>query len=235
MKGILYLIPTSLGSTGVVDLIPPYVKIVLQDMEEFIVEDEKTARRYLIKAGVSKPIEEIVFHLLNEHTKAEEISSYLDSIERGKNIGVLSDAGVPCVADPGAAIVKLAHQKNIKVVPLVGPSSIILALMASGFNGQNFTFLGYLPKDRTERIRKLKELEKISLQKNQTQIFIETPYRNQHLFEDILNACDLQTQLCIACDITLPTEFIQSKSIREWKKNIPEINKRPAVFLIYAH
>lgn len=231
MQGTLYLIPTTLGITEV-DLIPPYVSNILQDINEFIVEDEKSARRYLIKAGINKPIAEIVFHLLNEHTNSEGIVSYLDSIEKGKNIGVLSEAGVPCVADPGAAIVKHAHRKNIKVIPLVGPSSIILALMASGFNGQNFTFHGYLPKDRKERVRKLKELEKTALQKNQTQIFIEAPYRNQHLLEDILNTCDAQTQLCIACDITLQSEFIQSRSIWEWKKKVPEINKRPAVFLI---
>jgi len=234
MKGNLYLIPTSLGATASLTQVPVYINEILKNINEFIVEDEKLARRYLIKLGTEQPINQFIFHILNEHTEQKDIHTYLNNIEKGKNIGLLSDAGTPCIADPGATIVKIAHQKNIKVIPLIGPSSIILALMASGFNGQNFSFLGYLPKDKTDRTKKLKEIERASAQKNQTQIFIETPYRNLHLLETIINTCDAHTQLCIACDLTLPTEFIKTNIIAEWKKKTPDINKRPAVFLIYA-
>jgi len=234
-KGILYLIPTTLGETEISKVIPAYIFEIINSIGEYIVEDEKSARRYLRKLRIKKSLDEIILHPLNAHTLTESFASYLNSIEEGKNIGIISEAGCPGIADPGAEIVKIAHKKNIKVVPLVGPSSILLALMASGFNGQNFCFHGYLPKERNERIRKLKDLERTAQQKNQTQIFIETPYRNQHLLEDIISNCSLQTQLCIACDITLPSEFIQTKAINEWKKKLPDINKRPAIFLIYNH
>jgi 16S rRNA (cytidine1402-2'-O)-methyltransferase len=232
-KGILYLIPTTLGDTAeTADVIPVKVNQVINTIDEYIVENEKSARHYLKKAGLVKPLQEIILHTLNQHTEPVAISTYLNSIKLGKNMGVISEAGCPGIADPGAEVVRLAHANNIKVVPLVGPSSILLALMASGFNGQSFTFNGYLPKERSERIKKIKELERISIQKNQTQLFIETPYRNMHLMEDILVSCESKTRLCIACDITLPTEFIKTKSIAEWKKQIPEINKRPTIFLI---
>ncbi len=230
-NGILYLIPTTLGDTA--DVIPVKVNQIINTIDEYIVENEKSARHYLKKIGIQKPLQEIILHTLNQHTEPQEISGYLKSISSGKNIGIISDAGCPGVADPGAEVVKLAHQKNITVIPLVGPSSILLALMASGFNGQSFTFNGYLPKERGERIKKLKDLEKSAQQKNQTQLFIETPYRNMHLLEDIIANCDGRTPLCIACDITLPTEFIKTKSVGEWKKQIPDLNKRPAIFLIY--
>lgn len=232
-KGILYLIPTTLGDTAeTADVLPSKVNDIINTIDEYIVENEKSARHYLKKMGIKKPLQEIILHPLNQHTEHREISSYLKNLKEGKNIGVISEAGCPGVADPGADVVRLAHEQNIRVIPLVGPSSILLALMASGFSGQSFAFLGYLPKERGDRIRKIKELEKTASQKKQTQIFIETPYRNMHLLEDLLGNCEGNTRLCIACDITLPTEFIQTKTIAAWKKALPDLNKRPAIFLI---
>jgi 16S rRNA (cytidine1402-2'-O)-methyltransferase len=231
-KGILYLIPTTLGNTAeTADVIPVKINTIINQIDEYIVENEKSARHYLKKVGIKKPLQEIILHPLNQHTAPQEISGYLKSIAEGKNIGIISEAGCPGVADPGAEVVAIAHARNITVVPLVGPSSILLSLMASGFNGQSFTFHGYLPKERPDRIKKLKELEKAA-QKQQTQLFIETPYRNMHLLEDILGSCDGTTRLCIACDITLPTEFIKTKRIAEWKKQLPDLNKKPTIFLI---
>ncbi len=233
-KGKLYLIPTTLGDTAeTADVIPLKVNELINTIDEYIVENEKSARHYLKKIGIKKPLQEIILHLLNQHTQAHELSSYLNSIQQGKDIGVISEAGCPGVADPGADVVKLAHEKNIDVIPLVGPSSILLSLMASGFNGQNFAFNGYLPKERAERIKKIKDLEMLVYKRKQTQMFIETPYRNMHILEDILNSCENKTKLCIACDITLPTEFIKTKSVFDWKKQLPDINKRPTIFLIY--
>ena len=233
-KGTIYLIPTTLGDNAeTADVIPVKVNRIINSIDEYIVENEKSARHYLKKMGIQKSLQEIILHPLNQHTESNEISGYLNSINLGKNIGIISEAGCPGIADPGAEVVKLAHQKNIKVVPLVGPSSILLALMASGFNGQSFAFNGYLPKERSERIKKIKELEKLAKEKSQTQLFIETPYRNMHLLEDILSSCDNRTSLCIACDITLSTEFIKTKSVFDWKKQIPDVNKRPTIFLIY--
>jgi 16S rRNA (cytidine1402-2'-O)-methyltransferase len=232
-KGILYLIPTTLGDTAeTMDVLPVRVNNIINMVDEYIVENEKSARHYLKKMGIRKPLQEIILHPLNQHTESQAISSYLNSIENGKHIGVISEAGCPGVADPGAEVVKLAHEKNIKVVPLVGPSSILLSLMASGFNGQNFTFNGYLPKERGERIKKIKDLESIAIRKDQAQLFIETPYRNMHLLEDLIANCEKQTKLCIACDVTLSTEFIKTKRISEWKKQLPDLNKRPAIFLL---
>ena len=231
-RGTLYLIPATLGDTDVDTSIPEFVKNVINEIDEFIVENERTARRYLKRLGIKKPLNDLVLHPLNKHTRPEEIATYLNPIEKGKNIGMISDAGCPAVADPGAEIARLAHGKNITVVPLVGPSSIMLALMASGFNGQNFVFHGYLPKERGARIEKLRELERDARKKYQTQIFMETPYRNLHLLEDIIKTCQ-NVRLCIAADITLPSEFIKTKSIKEWKGKLPDINKRPAIFLIY--
>ena len=234
-NGVLYLIPTTLGDTAeTADVIPVKISMVINTIDEYIVENEKSARHYLKKMGIKKPLQEITMHSLNQHTPPNEITTYLKSITFGKNIGIISEAGCPGVADPGADVVKLAHEKNITVIPLVGPSSILLALMASGFNGQSFTFNGYLPKERSERIKKLKELEKTAIQKKTTQLFIETPYRNNHLLEDIISTCDTATKLCIACDITLPTEFIKTKTVASWKKQLPDINKKPTIFLIYG-
>ncbi len=233
-KGTLYLIPTTLGINSETDeVIPVKINRIINLIDEYIVENEKAARHYLKKMGIIKPLQEIILHPLNQHTKPNEISSYLNSINEGKNIGIISEAGCPGIADPGAEVVKLAHERNIRIIPLVGPSSILLALMASGFNGQNFCFHGYLPKERSERIKKIKDIERVAKEKNQTQLFIETPYRNNHILDDILTNCDNKTQLCIACDITLETEFIKTKSILNWKNKIPDINKRPAIFLIF--
>jgi 16S rRNA (cytidine1402-2'-O)-methyltransferase len=232
-KGTLYLIPTTLGDTAeTADVIPVKINSIINIIDEYIVENEKSARHFLKKIGIKKPLQEIILHPLNQHTKTGEISAYLNSITLGKNIGVISEAGCPGVADPGADVVKLAHERNITVVPLVGPSSILLSLMASGFNGQNFAFNGYLPKERSERIKKIKELERLVTGKNQTQSFIETPYRNMHLLDDILSNCEKQTKLCIACDVTLPTEFIKTKRISDWQNKLPELNKRPTIFLL---
>lgn len=233
-NGILYLIPATLGDTAeTADVIPVKVNQLINTIDEYIVENEKSARHYLKKMGIKKPLQEIVLHPLNQHTEAKDISTYLTSLGQGKNMGIISEAGCPGIADPGAEVVKLAHEKNITVCPLVGPSSILLALMASGFSGQHFAFYGYLPKERNERIKKIKELEKAAQQKKQTQLFIETPYRNNHMLDDILTSCEGNTLLCIACDITLHTEFIKTKTVAAWKKQVPDINKRPAIFLIY--
>ena len=233
-KGKVYLIPTTLGDTAeTADVIPLKVNLIINTIDEYIVENEKSARHYLKKMGLKKSLQEIILHPLNTRTHPSEISSYLKSIQDGKSIGIISEAGCPGIADPGAEVVKLAHANNITVVPLVGPSSILLALIASGFNGQNFAFNGYLPKERPDRIKKIKDLEKLIFSKEQTQLFIETPYRNMHILEDLLYTCDAKTKLCIACDITLPTEFIKTKNIGDWKNKIPDINKKPTIFLIY--
>jgi len=230
--GKIYLIPCPLGENSV-EVIPAYVKAIINSLDEFVVEDEKSARRYLKKMEISRPLQEINLQTLNEHTPKEEVSALLKPVLEGKNLGILSEAGCPAIADPGSDLVKAAHEKNIKVIPLVGPSSILLALMASGFNGQSFCFNGYLPKEKHERIKKLRELETLIYKKDQTQLFIETPYRNRNLFDDIVSSCSASTLLCIACNISLPDEFIRTRTIAEWKRNIPEINKRPAIFLLY--
>jgi 16S rRNA (cytidine1402-2'-O)-methyltransferase len=232
-KGTLYLIPTTLGDTAeTADVLPIKIHTIINQIDEYIVENEKSARHYLKKMGIQKPLQGIRLHPLNQHTPSQEMAGYLKSLSEGRNIGIISEAGCPGIADPGAEVVAIAHERNIRVVPLVGPSSILLSLMASGFNGQRFTFHGYLPKERNERIKKLKELEKAA-QKGYTQLFIETPYRNTHLLNDILTTCGGNTSLCIACDITLPTEFIKTKRVAEWKKQVPDIAKKPAIFLIY--
>jgi 16S rRNA (cytidine1402-2'-O)-methyltransferase len=232
-KGKLYLIPSSLGNSRLNSIIPEYNSIIINRLDEFIVENIRTARRFLKKTGFKKSFDNITFHILNKHSDQTEILSYLNSTDKGKDIGLLSEAGTPCIADPGAEIVRMAHQKNIRVIPLVGPSSIFLALMASGFNGQNFVFHGYLPIKKYLKINKIKTLEKDAQQKDQAQIFIETPYRNKQLLDSIIETCNKETLLCIACNITLENEFIITKTIAEWSKNLPDIHKRPTVFLLY--
>ena len=232
-KGILYLIPSTLGDASFDKLFPAYNFHVIKKINDFIVEDMRTARRFLKKIDRDIHIDSMHFQILNEHTDAGQVFHYLDPIVEGKDIGLLSEAGTPCIADPGAMIVSMAHRKNIQVIPLTGPNSILLALMASGFNGQNFVFHGYLPIRKKERNSKLREIEKKSFQLNQTQIFIEAPYRNMQLLETILQACDDNTLLCLACDVTLPGEFIKSMTIKEWKVQIPDIHKRPTVFLLF--
>lgn len=232
-KGILYLIPSFIGETTVEQTFPAYNTEIINSLDEFIVEDEKTSRRALKKAGYAKPIDNINFHVYNEHTSSDDIFSFFENILKGKNIGLMSESGCPCVADPGALVVQFAHSLGVKVIPLIGPSSILLSLMASGFNGQNFTFNGYLPIDKRERIKKLKELEKTASTKNQTQIFIETPYRNVQVFTDIITNLYSDTLVCIACNISAPNGFILTKRVAEWKNLKPEINKQTTIFLIY--
>ncbi len=235
MSGILYLIPTTLGDSPVNDVIPNNVKDIVNSINFYVVENIRTARRYLKNLDINTPIDDLIFYTLNKHTSDDELTQFLVPISKNNNVGVISEAGAPGVADPGADIVKIAHKKNIKIVPLVGPSSILLSLMASGLNGQNFSFLGYIPIKKHERINRIKIIEKNSFSFNQTQIFIESPYRNQSLLTDILQNCNAQTMLCIATDITLNTEFIKTKSIVEWQKNIPKINKRPTIFLLHKY
>jgi 16S rRNA (cytidine1402-2'-O)-methyltransferase len=231
VQGKIYLIPNLLGEGIPREVLPFNVLNIIKQLKYFIVEDIRTARRFLSKAEITDAIDSLTFFTLNEHTPLQEITSYLDPA-KDNNIGILSEAGVPGVADPGADIVRLAHQKGIRVVPLVGPSSILMALMASGLNGQNFAFNGYLPVKNPQRIGKIKFFEKRALSENQTQIFIETPYRNMQLLEDLLNACASSTMLSIAADISLNTEFIKTQSIENWKTKIPPLHKRPAIFMI---
>jgi 16S rRNA (cytidine1402-2'-O)-methyltransferase len=231
MQGKLYLIPSFLGSENPNEVFPELNSQIIRNLKYFIVEEERTARRFLKKIVPEIQIDQLQIRLLNEHTKPEEILNFLNPAEFD-SIGLISEAGVPCVADPGAAVVRLAHQKGIEIIPLVGPSSILLALMGSGLNGQNFTFHGYLPVQKNERVKSIKLLEKRSFQENQTQMFIEAPYRNQAMLGDILNSCSSETLLCIACDLTLPNQLLKTMTIREWKIKLPDIQKRPAIFLL---
>jgi len=231
--GKLYLIPTTLGDNEPLEVLPLSVKQVIEKTNYFIVENEKSARRFIKKIAPRKSQSSLHIFKLDKFTEVIETQHYLDACVEGKNVGLLSEAGVPAVADPGAMIVQMAHQKNIKVVPLVGPSSIIMALMSSGLNGQNFTFNGYLPIDKADRKKKIKQLEKISFENNQSQLFIETPYRNEKMLADLLQILNQSTQLCIAADITLSTEFIKTLSIAEWKNVKLDIHKKPAIFIIH--
>ncbi len=237
--GTLYLIPVTLGDDNIATLLPtslpPDVIKIAQTLEHFVVESEKTARQFLSAIKTAKPVRELTLNLLNEHTQDKDIVALLAPLLKGQDIGLMSDAGCPGVADPGAKLVALAHKKNIKVVPFVGPSSILLSLMASGFNGQQFAFLGYLPVDKQARNIKLKEIEKRSQTYNETQIFIETPYRNQHMLDAILSGCSSNTRLCIASQVSLPDELIMTKRISDWKQNaLPDLHKKPTVFLLLA-
>ncbi len=231
-KGNLYLIPTPLGDTGFETGLPAYNLQIIKEIDTFIVEELRTARRFLRKAGYTRDFESVTFYLLNEHTPDNEASHMLEKALAGKAVGLLSEAGLPCVADPGNIIVRLAHRKGIRVIPLTGPSSIMLALMSSGLNGQNFVFHGYLPVKPDERIKALRELEHAAALGNQTQIFIETPYRNVAMLESIIKTCHPSMLLCIAADLTLETEWIRSMPVHEWKKENPQLHKRPAVFLL---
>jgi 16S rRNA (cytidine1402-2'-O)-methyltransferase len=230
----LYLIPTTLGDTSVEKVLPVENTNVVRSLHYFVVENTRTARRHLKKMVPEIVIDDLDFKELNEHTKPFELEMLLEPIKLGYDVGILSEAGCPGVADPGADLVKLAHQKGIKVVPLVGPSSILLALMASGMNGQNFAFIGYLPVKPPERAKAIREIERSSARDKQTQIFIEAPYRNTKLVEDLLSVCIEQTSLCIAVDLTLDSEFVVTKTIAVWKKSVPDISKRPAIFLLQS-
>lgn len=231
MQGKLYLIPSFLGTDVASEVFPAINTEIVATLTHFIVEDIRTARRFIKRLVPDANIDALHFSILNEHTREQDIANYLTPCQ-SVSVGLLSDAGVPCVADPGAAIVKIAHLKEIEVVPLVGPSSIILALMASGLNGQSFAFNGYLPVQKADRIKAIKALEKRSGIENQTQLFIETPYRNRALFDDILATCAPTTMLCVACDLTLPSQFISTLMVSRWKTHKPDIHKRPAIFLL---
>ena len=233
--GTLYLIPVTLGDDNIAQVLPVPVVQIAQQLEIFVVENEKTARHFLSTIKTVKPVRELTLFTLNEHTLDKEVATLLAPLIAGNDVGIMSEAGCPGVADPGAKLVELAHRKGIKVVPLVGPSSILLGLMASGLNGQQFTFLGYLPVDKSARNLRLKEIEKRSQVQNETQIFIETPYRNGHMLEAILASCNGNTRLCIACNVSLTTELIITKTIADWKKSpLPDLHKQPTVFLLLA-
>lgn len=232
-KGKLYLVPTTLGDNEPLEVLPLSVKKVVESLDHFIVENQKTARRFIKRITPNKSQPSLILKSIDKYADAMEVAKYLDVCEQGISIGLLSEAGVPAIADPGAEVVKLAHKKNIQVVPLVGPSSILLAMMASGMNGQNFAFNGYLPIDKADRKKMIKQLERLSLDKNQSQIFIETPYRNEKMFVDLKSTLSSSTSLSIACDITLPTEYIKTLSIDQWKREHPNLQKRPAIFIIH--
>lgn len=231
--GKLYLIPTTLGDTEPMEVLPQTVKRAIEFIDFYIVENEKTARKFIKNINPDKVQATLKLSSLNKYTEPSEYNKMIQPCIEGKNLGLMSEAGCPGVADPGAVIVKLAHEIGIQVVPLVGPSSIILAMMGSGMNGQSFTFNGYLPIEKGEKKATLKNLEKLSADKNQSQIFIETPYRNNKMLEDILQALQPSTHLCIAADITLPTEYIKTMRASDWKKVSIDLHNRPAIFIIH--
>jgi len=231
VKGRIWLIPVTLGGDNYEDVIPGKVLEVTIGLRYFIVENLRSARRFLRLIDRYFPIDESVFYELNEHTPDADVSHFLEAIFNGHDIGLMSEAGLPGIADPGARIVAEAHREGITVTPLSGPSSIIMALIASGMNGQNFTFNGYLPVKPLERTAKLRELEK-KAHEGFSQIFMETPYRNRAMLESIFAVCNKNSLLCIAADITLPSESIRTMKISEWKKNVPELKKRPVIFVL---
>ncbi|MDH6354042.1 16S rRNA (cytidine1402-2'-O)-methyltransferase [Dysgonomonas sp. PH5-45] len=233
MQASLYLIPVTLGETPVGNVLPSYNKEIILTIKHFVVENVRSARRFLKKTDQAINIDELTFYELNKHTDARQIETYLQPIGKGFHVGVISEAGCPAIADPGADIVAIAQRKNIRVIPLVGPSSILMSLMASGFNGQSFAFHGYLPIETADRIKKIKQLEQRIYSEHQTQIFIETPYRNTKLVEDIVRNCTPSTKLCIAMNITCEDEFIKTLPVKDWAKQMPDMGKKPCIFLIY--
>jgi 16S rRNA (cytidine1402-2'-O)-methyltransferase len=236
-SGKLYLIPCTLSNPGEItinpnDVLPHSITKIIELVDHYIVENEKTARKFIKSMVPQKQQPSLQLFALNKHTETAEHKAMIAPLLNGKNMGLMSEAGCPGIADPGAVIVKLAHKHGIQVVPMVGPSSILMALMASGMNGQSFAFNGYLPIDKKEKTVALKNLEKLSNDKNQAQIFMETPYRNNKFIDDLLTILQPNTNLCIAADITLPTEFIKTKTVNEWKKNKTDLHNRPCVFVI---
>lgn len=223
----------TLGDTEIERVLPSFNREVIKSVKYFIVENIRTTRRFLKKVDRDIDIDSLSFVELNKHTTPESISTYLEPLEKGNSIGVISEAGCPAIADPGADVVAIAQRKGLKVVPLIGPSSILLSLMASGFNGQSFAFHGYLPIEKVDRVKKIKALEQLVYSEHQTQIFIETPYRNNKMIEDLISVCRPQTKLCVAANITCDDEFIRTMSLKDWKKSIPELSKIPCIFLIY--
>ena len=231
--GKLYLIPTTLGMNEPLEVLPISVKKVVEELDHFIVENEKTARRFIKKIAPRKSQPSLRIFVLDKFTTEFESKSFIDPCFKGVNVGLLSEAGVPAIADPGAQIVMLAHLKKVRVVPLVGPSSIVLAMMASGLNGQSFAFNGYLPIDANERKQAIKQYEKRSKELDQSQIFIETPYRNEKLLVQLKSTLTPSTMLCLAADLTLPTEYIRTMTAEEWKKESPNLHKRPCIFILH--
>ena len=233
--GTLVLIPTTLGDNEPLEVLPLSVKKAVENLDHFIVENEKSARRFIKRIAPRKSQPSLKLFVLDKYTTETEAKQYIDVILSGTSVGLLSEAGVPAIADPGANIVLHAHRHNIRVVPMVGPSSITLAMMSSGLNGQNFAFNGYLPIDKHERKVAIKELEKLSKAKNQSQIFIETPYRNDAMFSDLVRVLTPGTLLCVATDITLKTESIVTRTVSEWKQKKPDLKKRPSIFIIHKY
>lgn len=233
-SSFLYLIPNVIADDTTTQVITSQIKSVIQNTDYYLVEDIRTARRYISSLNTGKVIENLQFEILNKKTNSEELKALFALAKRGKNIGIISESGCPAVADPGAMAVEYAHQQNIQVVPLVGPSSILMALMASGMNGQKFCFHGYIPIDKKERAKVIKTLELESRKNNQTQIFIETPFRNNQLLSTMLDTLHGETRLCIAKDITGKDEFIKTKPVYRWKKEKPELHKTPTIFLIHS-
>jgi 16S rRNA (cytidine1402-2'-O)-methyltransferase len=233
MQASLFLIPVTLGDTPHSRVLPEYNREVILSIKHFIVENVRTARRFLKKVEPSIVIDELTFYELNKHTSPEAVSGYLAPIAKGESVGVISEAGCPAIADPGADVVAIAQRKNYKVVPLVGPSSILMSVMGSGFNGQSFAFHGYLPIDAAERTNTIKKLEGRIYTEHQTQLFIETPYRNNKLAEDLIKICKPSTKLCIASNITCEDEYIKTLPVKEWNDKLPDLSKKPTIFLIY--
>jgi 16S rRNA (cytidine1402-2'-O)-methyltransferase len=233
MTGTLYLIPVPLADEAGRKSFTPYLVDTINQISEYIVENEKTARRFLKEAGLKIPQSELLIHDYGKHNRDKNDNGFFKGLLAGKDVGLMSEAGCPGIADPGADIVAEAHRKGIKVVPLVGPSSILLGLMASGFNGQSFTFHGYLPIDKAERARRIKELENQAERFKQTQLFIETPFRNNAMLEEILRTCKPATRLCIASNLTGVNELVKTQTIAAWKKQIPDLHKQPTLFLLF--
>ena len=234
VSGKLYLIPSMLGDNAPLEVLPLSVKRNVENIDYFVAENEKSARRFIKRISPAKPQPDLHFQILNKYTDAEVLPTFLDPCISGLDVGLLSEAGAPGIADPGADLVRLAHTKRIQVVPLVGPSAITMAMMASGMNGQNFAFNGYLPIDNQLRGKEIKRLERLSRETGQTQLFIETPYRNEKLFQELVKKLSPSTLLCIATDITLQTEAIATKTINEWQRTEVDLHKRPSVFIIQA-
>lgn len=232
--GKVYLIPSTLGDMPPLEVLPISIKQTIERLDHYVVENEKTARHFIKKISPRKSQPGLKLFVLNKFTEPEEIPTFLNPCLEGNDVGILSEAGCPGIADPGAAVVKIAHSKNIQVIPLVGPSSILLALMASGMNGQNFAFNGYLPIDSSDRKKYIKNLERRSKEENQSQVFIETPYRNNKMLEELIKTLAPNTNICVAADITLPTEYIKTKTAINWKKENVDLHKRPAIFIIQA-
>ncbi|MEJ5962427.1 SAM-dependent methyltransferase [Pedobacter immunditicola] len=232
-KGTLYLVPVPLAENAAAKTFTPFLVETINAIDTYIVENEKTARKFLKEAGLRLPQSELVIHDYGKHKRASSLVPYFKELMTGKDVGLMSEAGCPGIADPGADIVAEAHRRGITVVPLVGPNSILLALMASGFNGQSFTFHGYLPINKEERAKRIKELENIAEKQKQTQMFMETPFRNNALLEDVLKSAAPQTLLCIASNLTSETEFVKTLSVGQWRQEKIDLHKKPTIFLLY--